>query len=1236
MRTRAGLSGGLWRGLVVVVVVVGVLVAPSMAGAAAGGGGWWRVLSVGRPTLLRAGRAGDEVQELVAEPNTIFQLEVDGKGINPHGGLFESEQMPDGGAAGPVATAAVIQEELEDHVYGVGNVAVTGGPAGSGVALTITSVGEDADQLVAPLEIGAEVGGVVDAKVLVEGSADGEIVVTAADVGDGPVQETGGVPVRVADVLPAGLRAVSIRAGVPEGFQQILEEIKSCSLKELACTLEKSLPAFEQVKLRIGVVVEPGAKTGEVNTVSVSGGGVPSAEAGFPVSVGEGVAPFGIESFAMANEETGGVPDVQAGSHPDQQTTAIAFNTASANAISAQVPALTKDVNVHWPPGLIGDPVPIARCSLAEFFTKSCPQQSIVGVGTTIVDEPGALGLLNIIVPVYNLEPSPGEAARFGLAPSELPVYIDATVRTGEDYGVTVHVENVTQEITFLSSEITVWAVPGESSHDALRGEGCLKEARGDTAKKVVEEGWTPCQALEQANPPAFLTLPSACTGPLPAGGEADSWEAPQAMGEQLAFTGPALPALDGCNRLPFSPSIRVTADGSAASTPTGLSVDEHVPQESTLNAHGLAESDVKGLSVTLPAGVAINPSAGDGLLSCTEAQIGLQSPAATACPEDAKVANVTVRTPVLANPLKGAAYIAAQNENPFGSLMAMYIYAEDPVSGVRIKSAGEVLVSQATGQLAAHFEEDPAFKGSPETSRFLPQAPFEDVEVEFFGGERAPLATPAHCGAYTTTGTFTPWSSAQAPAPEAAAMTVESQSTFDITSGPHATPCPGASLPFQPALTGGSTNINAGAFTPFTTTISREDGQQNLGSVTLHMPDGLEGLLTSVKLCPETQANAGTCSPESEIGETTVSAGVGDEPVSVTGGRVYITEKYAGAPFGLSIVNPVKAGPFDLEHDTANPEYDPPCDCIVVRARIEINPQTGQLTITTDQTGPHAIPHIIDGIPVQIKHVNVLINRPNFTFNPTNCSPTAITGAIESDEGTSDPLTTPFQATNCALLKFALKLAVSTKAHASKANGQSLTFKFAYPKTPLGTQAWLNEVKLTIPKQLPVELNAIQQACLAHTFETDRKACPTHSIIGHAIVHTQVLPVPLEGPIYFVSYGGQKFPEAVLVLTGYGITIEQHGETYISKGITSATFRNIPDVPFETLEVNIPNGPYSEFGANLPNKAKNDFCGQKLTMPTLLKASNGLQTNQNTLIQITGCPKPKHHTKPKHTKKHK
>jgi hypothetical protein len=991
---------------------------------------------------------------------------------------------------------------------------------------------------------------------------------------------------------------------------------------------------YEYLEMRISVKDE-GASSGALNKAEVKGGSAAAATLERPVQISSTPPAFAAEDFKMVPEEEGGGVDTQAGSHPYQLTTTFALNQS---ADPEHPPALARNLRFNLPPGLIGNATLLPQCTDLDFrriahggFENLCPADTAVGVASVTVFEPFSLKLVTFPVPLFNLVPANGEPARFGFDVARAPVTLDTRVRTGSDYGVSVNVSNITQLAAFLSSTVTFWGVPGDQSHDSARGWSCL-----------VGGHWTntggrelPCVGTSQSHPAPFLTMPSSCALPFSASVEGVSWTSPTdpvavplATDEHSRYSltdefGRAL-GVSGCNKLAFNPSIEAQPDVSSASTPTGLSTTVRVPQEVSLGANGLASSSVKDIAVTFPEGVTVNPAGADGLQACSQEQVGFsgfeefapvsEPGSKTAlftptigspfCPDASKIATVKIKVPVIAHPLEGSLYLATQNSNPFGSLVAMYIVAEDKESGVLVKLPGQVALDPNTGQLTA------TFKNSP-------QAPLESAEIHLFGGARAPLSTPAHCGIYTTNATFTPWSGTPP---------VTSQSPFRITTGPNGSPCPPAALPFAPTLTAGTTNIQAGAFSPLTTTISRSDGNQDMQSVTLHMPAGLEGLLTGVKLCGEAQANEGTCGAESLIGETIVSAGLGSDPVTVTGGKVYLTEKYAGAPFGLSIVNPVKTGPFDLERDTANPAQQPPCDCVVVRAKIVVDPRTAQLTVTTDASGPHAIPHLIDGIPVQIKNVNVNVNREHFTFNPTSCAPMTLTGAITSFEAASQPLSVPFQATNCANLKFQPKVTVTTAAKATKANGASLNFKIAYPKGAMGSQSWFNEAKFDIPKQLPARLTTIQKACLAATFETNRAACPSASKIGHAIVHTQVLPVPLEGPVYFVSYGAAKFPDAVLVLDGYGVHIELHGETFISSktGVTSATFRNTPDVPFESIEVNVPTGPFSEFGANLPASAHGSFCGQKLAMPTFFKAQNGLQIKQNTPVIVNGCAKRK------------
>jgi hypothetical protein len=1030
--------------------------------------------------------------------------------------------------------------------------------------------------------------------------------------------------ITVIDKLPPGVTATEVRphgGGTSLGWygEKNLEEDlnlfesfgfkvpKLCSIsgQTVECKYGTPVRPYEQIMIAVNVKVAQGAGHG-ANEVSVSGGGVAALNSRRALALEAPAPSYGVQSYELSPEEESGMPSTQAGSHPFQLTTTLLFNTQSVylpvisfigtgitsstlgeSHYEVQPMALTKDLRFNLPPGLVGNPTPLPKCSLREFILLNnggghCPDNTVVGVATPIVTNFQFVGFpFAVSSALYSLEPSVGEPAKFGFQTPGGPVVLDTSVRTGGDYGVVVSVSNITEALGFIGNIVTFWGVPADARHDNARNNQCIS---AENSKSALFGGPEPaCPVNEKAQP--LLVLPTSCTGPLHTSVEADPWSQPGQFTAPEEYTFANLAGepygLDGCNRLSFEPSISVAPDGQQGSTPSGLTVGVHVPQEASLNPTGLAESAVKDTTVALPAGVALNPAGADGLQACSLGQIGLESPAEQSCPEAAKVGTVEIMTPLLPNPLVGAAYLAAQNANPFGSLVALYIVVRDPISGVLVKLAGQVTPDPVTGQLLSTFKE-------------TPQLPFEDLKLHFFGGSRAPLGTPALCGGYTTTASIAPWSG-NAP--------VQSSSEFQITSGPNGSLCSNP-LPFAPSLTTGSLNIQAGAFTPFTMTMSREDGNQNLDAIQLKMPPGLLGTLSSVKLCGEAEGNAGMCGPESLIGHTTVSVGLGGNPYTVNGGEVFITGPYEGAPYGLSIVNPAKAGPFDLGK-------------VVVRARIEVDPSNAALTITSDATGPYAIPQLIDGIPLQIKHVNVSIDRSDFTFNPTNCAPQAIGGSLTSSQGAVSALHVPFQVTNCAVLKFKPIFSVSTAGKTSRAKGASLNVKLTYPKAAFGTQANIGKVKVDLPKQLPSRLTTLQKACPDSTFNANPASCPPDSRIGSATATTPVLPVHLEGPAYFVSHGGQKFPELIVALSGEGVTVYLRGETFINKaGITSSTFRTIPDVPIGTFELKLPQGANSALAAN------GNLCTSKLTMPTTFVGANGMSIHQSTPITATGCPK--------------
>ena len=926
-------------------------------------------------------------------------------------------------------------------------------------------------------------------------------------------------------------------------------------------------------------VNEPASSEPLTNTAEVSGGGSPSAKT--EVTAGSGSPPaFGFSHFEAAATALNGERDTQAADHPYELTTAIGLNsefrigpdgTFAANGIVDP-----KDIVVDLPLGFVGSVLAAPRCTFAQLSSHiehgegGCPKDTIIG---HLFTEPQSVDAIN--GPIYNMVPEHGVPAEFGYVDTLAGAHLFYThvVPTAKGY-VLQALNPVIPQIKLTSIVATIYGDPA---------------LRDGTSNQQIP----------------FFTDPSNCDGEEPTATiYMDSWLHPGRLNEDgtpvnleegaWAKAESKSPPMTGCDILHFTPELKAQPTTQQADTPSGLNFEIKLAQ--TEASEVPATPTLKNSTVKFPEGMTVDPSAGGGLEACSVAQIGWQGGSAfnfnrepPQCPEASKIGELELETPLIAGRLVGSMYLAAQNENPFGSIFATYVVVNDPTTGVVLKLAGEVKADPKTGRLTGYFPENP-------------NLPFSDLKLHFFGGPRAEFTTPPSCGTFNVASDLEPWS-----APD---------------SGPGATPFDsflideGCAVGFAPSFTAGSTNLQAGAFTSFVASFARQDSDQELGGLSLTLPPGLLANVGSVPQCTdqqvdEAQAGTGGCPESTRVGTVTAFAGPGPNPLFVAG-KAYWTGPYKGAPFGLAVVVPAVAGPFHL-------------GTVVVRQALYIDPTTAQATDVSDP-----FPTILDptgangqtaGIPIKLRRVDVAIDRPSFTFNPTNCEHLHAGGQVTSTQGLSSSLETPFQVTNCQTLKYTPTLAVSTAAKASKTNGASLHFKIAYPKNAVGSQSWMKEMKFDIPRQLPARLTTIQKACLAATFEHDRGACPPASIIGHVLVHTPVLPVPLEGPLYFVSYGGAAFPDAVAVIKGDGITIESHGHTFINgkTGVTSATFESVPDVPFESIEVTVPQGPFSEFGANLPHGAEN-FCGQKLTMPILFKAQNGSRIEKSVPVGVTGC----------------
>jgi hypothetical protein len=1009
-------------------------------------------------------------------------------------------------------------------------------------------------------------------------------------------------PITISDSLPEGLTATEIfgtdaykapaiqvtdeRLAVPGSYPG---RFMSCSTSPvLDCTTAivepKPVDPGDTLVVTIAVDVASNFSPGVPNVVTVSGGGAASVSASDPVSIGSalpeyGVAPGGL----MAATSTD-----RAGAHPNV-TTAFFLNTINPSGVpfEAEPVGTPKDVRFDLPPGLVGTTVGMARCAMVDVINEShCPADTMVGAATFISVAPG-VGRLMTTVPVFNIAPAPGEPAAFGFNALLFAARLDTSVLSNGDYGVRVTAPDITEGAATYASSVTIWGVPADHN-----GPGLDRAARNLAAGEVEGE-LAPTNEIafggpgvEQTRVP-LLTNPSQCSTPLEATLSTDSWEA---LGPGVFASASTSMGTDtGCDQLSFKPTVSMLPDTLEAGAPAGYTFDLNVPQNT--EPEGLGTPNVKKVVATLPLGTVISPSAADGLGDCTNEQFGLHSGVPGSCPRDSQVGTVRIKTPALEERLNGEVYLASPLCDPCspgdaqdGRMIRLFVQVVgEGEDGVIVKLEGTGVVNQQTGQLTTTFENNP-------------QLPFSEFQLTLQGGERATLANPRTCGAATTTLDLTPWSSPFTP-------DVTPTSTFDVKEN-----CFGPR--FNPSFTAGTTSNQAGAFSPFTLSFGRSDSDEFLNGVQVKMPPGLSGMLSKVSLCGEPQASQGTCGEGSLIGETTVETGPGADPFLVTGGKVYITGPYKGAPYGLSIVVPAKAGPYTLSGTTGN-------GTVVNRSAISVNPETAALTVTSDP-----LPTELDGIPLQLRLVNVTINRPGFTFNPTSCNPLAIGGTLTSTKAASASVSSSFQVTNCAALKFEPKFQVSTSGKSSKAKGASLTVKLSYPAGSQGTQANIARVKVELPKQLPSQLKTLQKACLAAVFEANPAGCPAESIVGHATVHTPLLPVPLEGPAYFVSHGGEEFPDLTLVLQGYGVTVQLVGSTFISKaGITSSTFKATPDVPFNAFELTLPQGKYAALTTYNHATAGGSLCGQSLTMPTEFRAQNGAEIHQSTPITVTGCP---------------
>lgn len=1062
-------------------------------------------------------------------------------------------------------------------------------------------------------------------------------LITATNVG---AQSTHG-SVTLTDTLPPGLtvkRLALFWSGLPRvgtggeevgGEEDLNELFGFCTTTPIRCVIPGSFFTSEHrnirpddtVRLYIYVTVnEPPSPTTLNNTASILGGGTEEVLTTRPNTLLAGTpTPFAFEGFRSPLIDFDGSPYTQAGGHPYQLDTQIDLNTGIRETPAANVSATSikdpKDVVVDLPLGLAGSALSAPTCTLVQLAATPfgthpaspsyCPAASVLGHVRT--DPEGALARVN--GPLYNIVPEHGVTAEFG--------YLDALHGTHVLYArlaptprgyVLRTVSPEVPQVTLTGITVNVYGDPAARDHS------------------------------ENAHVPTF-TNPSNCSGePLVTSIHMDSWQSPGSYNPDGTpnFSDPRWigadsqsPSVTGCDQLHFEATIAAATDTASSDSPTGIQVNVAVPQ--TNDFETLGTPPLKKAVIELPQGISVNPSSANGLETCSLAQIGMSAAgepdaAPPTCPNASRIGSVELETPALPGVLHGSVYVAQQGENPFHSLLALYIVIDDETTGVLVKLPAQVSADPVSGRLTTTVDNSPQF-------------PFSELRTHFFGGTRAPLRTPAGCGSYSVSSELTPWSAPESGPPATPAA------SFDITQGPGGGPC--AAQLNSPAFSAGSISPLGGAYSPFSVNLRRDDGSQELQRLNLTLPPGLVGKVAGLGRCPDSALTAAeqksgaaelrepSCPGSSELGTVTVGAGSGPTPYYTTG-RAYLAGSYRGAPFDLAVITPAVAGPYDL-------------GTVVIRTALYIDPATAQIHAISDP-----FPTILQGIPLDIRSISLNVSRGQFMLNPTNCTPMAVTGEVMSITGEVAGLSSPFRVSSCSNLPFSPLLSASTQGKTSKQNGASLVVKLVQKPGESNIQ----KVQLQLPIALPSRLSTLQQACTEAQFNANPAACPAGSNIGTATAHTPLLDTPLTGPAYLVSHGSAAFPDVEFVLQGEGITLVVDGKTDIKKGITYSRFETVPDAPISSFEAVLPQGPHSALTANTNLCATKTITVRKrvskrshgrlvhtvklvhrtipvpLLMPTLIVGQNGASRTQSTNITVTGCTKPK--PKPTHKpKKH-
>ncbi len=824
-----------------------------------------------------------------------------------------------------------------------------------------------------------------------------------------------------------------------------------------------------------------------------------------------------IESFSAT------VSGTAAGGHPDIQTS---FQLAAPGQ-----PEAAREVVFNMAQGYFGNPSASTRCTSLDFALDSCPSAAQVGLITVRAKVGSENDKLLGTAPIYNLaSQNEDQTALFAFVEPILgiPINIPVAVRTGGDYGLRFSVSGISQVTPLAGADLTFWGYPALPSHDGQRfPKGTPGSPPG--CPEVADTSCLTSATSASISVRPLVDAPSVCAAELPVSLDVETYQDPGVFSDKTA----TVPATTECRRPSFKPVVQVKPTTTETDAPSGLDLELLARQE--LDA-AVMPSQLRSAIVALPEGFTINPDAADGQTACKDDQANFGTELPAECPDSSKIGTFSIGTPALDGPLPGSIYIG----DPKPGDQYRLILAADGF-GVHVKLTGSIKPDPATGSLSTEIVD-------------LPQVPFENLNLHLFASDRGLLATPTQCTVHTSRAKFTAWNDLL---PEQ-----RTEVGFGLSSGPGGTPCPGQSRPFSPHLVAGTSNPIAGAYSDFHLRLNRDDGDQYLGDLNFKMPPGFTGNLSGISYCSEggiaqAAANLGrseqatpSCPPASQIGTTNVAAGPGSHPFHAVG-KMYLAGPFKGAPLSLVAVTPALAGPYDY-------------GVVVVRVALHVDPLTAQVNAVSD-----TVPSIIGGVPIRLRSIQVNIDRPHFTINPTNCTPFTVDSQGIGDQGTVANFSSPYTAVNCATLPFKPKMSVKRIGGAGatrRAKNPTLRFDM---RTREG-DANIKSVAVTLSNAFEIDQRHLGNICSEK--ELAATECAGRSPIGEATTKTPLLDQPLTGPVYAVS-GSGGLPRLAFVLNGQVDLLPRADTKTLGSGQLQTTVPVVPDAPIGNFHLTIFGG---------------------------------------------------------------